>query len=448
MTWVPYLALQYSWAAGTAFTSYAFILYAGTVVPLQGVWNCFNYIRTRQLKHAQELFSDLISSYLGFTPSSTHPFRGAETETLTFTSVSQEVTSKYAFDNYDDELLTYFSIASTPDGLEYDPNYWIASNFSLPVPPDHFPILVSSAYIPNGDAFLIAKRIKKVLRDRSIVASYDSREAKADCVTKEHVIFRIRLYRKTDLDGTIIVEIQRRDGFDVAFQADSIAILDAAEGKNTDSAQNDTFVYYQDDAFLNSLNYTQDTLDIANAILFPEDGCVMYDSTDMALSALAAHVNAKRVGKLAILVARDLLYSEKFIRLRDVIFSNACMSVSVNDNISSSTRYNRIQLLSLEILANATASLRIESTSQDLSMGQALVLHMIYLVENAEFDPRAADLACFILKNTTRSADLSTTENERLANALMKASRHGHEVHADLEMHSQQCMELMYGEIA
>ena len=63
MTWVPYLALQYSWAAGTAFTHYYFILFAGTVVPLQGVWNCFNYARTRQLKHARELFSSLVSSF-------------------------------------------------------------------------------------------------------------------------------------------------------------------------------------------------------------------------------------------------------------------------------------------------------------------------------------------------------------------------------------------------
>eukprot|EP00956_Cyclotella_meneghiniana_P012895 scaffold18393_cov39-Cyclotella_meneghiniana.AAC.1 len=63
MTWVPYLALQYSWAAGTAFTHYYFVLYAGTVVPLQGAWNCFNYARTRQLKHARELFSSLVSSF-------------------------------------------------------------------------------------------------------------------------------------------------------------------------------------------------------------------------------------------------------------------------------------------------------------------------------------------------------------------------------------------------
>jgi hypothetical protein len=36
MTWPAYLALQFSWSAGAAFTNYNFILFAGTVVPLQG----------------------------------------------------------------------------------------------------------------------------------------------------------------------------------------------------------------------------------------------------------------------------------------------------------------------------------------------------------------------------------------------------------------------------
>lgn len=49
ITWVPYLALQYTWATGKAFSSYGFILFAGTMVPLQGAWNCFVYIRPRYL---------------------------------------------------------------------------------------------------------------------------------------------------------------------------------------------------------------------------------------------------------------------------------------------------------------------------------------------------------------------------------------------------------------
>mmetsp|Transcript_38457 Transcript_38457/g.38825 ORF Transcript_38457/g.38825 Transcript_38457/m.38825 type:complete len:126 (+) Transcript_38457:1139-1516(+) len=50
MTWTPYLALQFLWASKKAFGNYSFILYAGTVVPLQGVWNFFVYARNRQLQ--------------------------------------------------------------------------------------------------------------------------------------------------------------------------------------------------------------------------------------------------------------------------------------------------------------------------------------------------------------------------------------------------------------
>lgn len=54
MTWPPYLALQYFWAAGKSYGNYGFILYAGTVVPMQGLWNCFVYARNRQLKYVND----------------------------------------------------------------------------------------------------------------------------------------------------------------------------------------------------------------------------------------------------------------------------------------------------------------------------------------------------------------------------------------------------------
>lgn len=61
MTWPPYLALQYTWASGKAFGNYGLILFAGTTVPLQGLWNFFVYARNRQLKtmreHASTRFS-------------------------------------------------------------------------------------------------------------------------------------------------------------------------------------------------------------------------------------------------------------------------------------------------------------------------------------------------------------------------------------------------------
>jgi len=47
ITWVPYLAMQYMWSSGQAFTKYGFILYAASTVPLQGFWNFVVYARPR-----------------------------------------------------------------------------------------------------------------------------------------------------------------------------------------------------------------------------------------------------------------------------------------------------------------------------------------------------------------------------------------------------------------
>jgi len=52
VTWVPYLAMQYMWSSGKAFTNYGFILYAASSVPLQGFWNFIVYARPRYLNQS------------------------------------------------------------------------------------------------------------------------------------------------------------------------------------------------------------------------------------------------------------------------------------------------------------------------------------------------------------------------------------------------------------
>ena len=105
-----------------------------------------------------------------------------------------------------------------------------------------------------------------------------------------------------------------------------------------------------------------------NAILFPQDGhvIVMYGSIDMALSALAAHVNINRVGRLAIPVARDFKFRGNCYVCQQKVFS-------------SSIQYNRIQLSSLEILVTDSINLsRFVSgvgsgSSSDLPCGECRV---------------------------------------------------------------------------
>jgi len=60
ITWPPYLALQYIWAAGN-FPPYGFTLFASTMVPLQGFWNAFVFFRVRAKKQARQA-AQLVSS--------------------------------------------------------------------------------------------------------------------------------------------------------------------------------------------------------------------------------------------------------------------------------------------------------------------------------------------------------------------------------------------------
>lgn len=397
------------------------------------MWNCFNYARTRQLRHARELFSSLISSIgasrrqsaegaeVGFTEQETrYTVIGAAS-----TTVPGSATRSLLLDN-DDELLTYFN---DPVDVEYDPDYWVADNNSLPILPPFYHLLQTSISIPNGSALLISKRIKQILRQRSIVASYQSR-AKADCTTKNNVNFRLRLYRGRGDDITsIIVEIQRREGFDLMFPKDVFAIFDAAEGKAADPMLNEVLNFQDPDDYAE--NYTDIALDKISEILCPDEGITTAKGREITLPVLNSLTNLNKTGRTAILVSRDLLHAEKFTRLRDLILSYASLTGNYTLSIA---QYNRVKLLSLEILANAASCTR--DSEGAFSFRKSLLLHLISLVEDASADPRAADLACLILSNSDISS-LDEEEITRLKSALNNARSYGAKVHADLEEHSR-----------
>mmetsp|Transcript_35898 Transcript_35898/g.78650 ORF Transcript_35898/g.78650 Transcript_35898/m.78650 type:complete len:776 (+) Transcript_35898:89-2416(+) len=63
LTWPVYLALQYTWSSGKAFTSYGFVLAAGTMVPLQGFYNALVYFRARS-GSAKQIASTAVSSMM------------------------------------------------------------------------------------------------------------------------------------------------------------------------------------------------------------------------------------------------------------------------------------------------------------------------------------------------------------------------------------------------
>merc|ERR1712085_216246 len=65
VTWVPYLALQFNWAAGRGYSTYYFILFACTLTPLQGFWNAVVYFRRKAKKRITEFLTKIRSSLSG-----------------------------------------------------------------------------------------------------------------------------------------------------------------------------------------------------------------------------------------------------------------------------------------------------------------------------------------------------------------------------------------------
>ena len=65
LTWPPYLALQYLWAAGSGYSNYGFTLFASTLVPLQGFWNSVVFFRVRMKKSLSDSISFVSRRFSG-----------------------------------------------------------------------------------------------------------------------------------------------------------------------------------------------------------------------------------------------------------------------------------------------------------------------------------------------------------------------------------------------
>jgi hypothetical protein len=117
------------------------------------------------------------------------------------------------------------AVANSSDGI------WQIKR--VPSLPDFYPLERTSVFVPNViDPSNVTMRISDVLRDRSIDAIFDNDKAKAQCTTMEGVEFRVRLYSgRGEYSHGVVVEVQRRFGTSNSFHNDTVAILNAAEGK-------------------------------------------------------------------------------------------------------------------------------------------------------------------------------------------------------------------------
>merc|ERR1712194_472721 len=62
LTWPPYLVLQYLWSSGKAYSMYGFVLLAGSLVPMQGFWNCVAFKRLEAMKKINQTVASMTAA--------------------------------------------------------------------------------------------------------------------------------------------------------------------------------------------------------------------------------------------------------------------------------------------------------------------------------------------------------------------------------------------------
>jgi len=145
-------------------------------------------------------------------------------------------------DDDDDDIVDYFGggVTGGPAVLPADDDVarprsspWdVRERHVRPVPSFH-PLERSRVVVAGAAAGVVAARVAAALQARGTAAAYDAPRAKVDCVSADGVEFRVRLYRGR---AGLVVEVQRRAGFALRYMQDVYAILDAAAGKDLETA--------------------------------------------------------------------------------------------------------------------------------------------------------------------------------------------------------------------
>jgi len=165
-------------------------------------------------------------------------------------------------DDDDDQIMDYFSKANVPittcspltnkkPPSSPSSTHWNVTDSDVPTLPSFYPLEKSSIFVPNASASVLASRVASALQTLSIIASYDAKNAKVDCVTESSTEFRIRLYRSDGLhfNHGIIVEVQRRAGFDLEYAQNVFAIFDAANGNIANGVTSGVMVFLRRDTY-------------------------------------------------------------------------------------------------------------------------------------------------------------------------------------------------------
>jgi hypothetical protein len=262
----------------------------------------------------------------------------------------------------------------------------------VPTLPDFHPLERTSVFVSNvihpSD---VSMRISDVLRDRSIDAKYDNFKAKALCTTMEGVDFRVRLYGgRGEYEHGIIVEVQRRFGTSNSFYNDTVAILNAAEGKGLQptttplsSSDGNNIPLVDDD-----LEYTADGTSSLEMI----SKMFNYQEIDAHLLALQTLVSLTDVNKMGNKTARAV--SKELFRLEnDNVVGAKVLSLIVDKQEEDDTF--KLRSLALNVAANAFEAV---DGQYAMMLKEQLRRVLLHELRSAKDNPRNAVYAARIIK--------------------------------------------------
>jgi hypothetical protein len=296
----------------------------------------------------------------------------------------------------------------------------------VPVLPEYHPLEKTAVLVSHTSPLEVSTRISDVLRDRSIEAFYEDDKAKVKCTTENGVAFRVRLYRgRGEFKHGIIVEVQRRFGVSVNFHADTMAILDAAQGKvppppPSSLAGSLPLVSDSEDEY--QTDGTSSLAMVSTMLKHPGS-----DSQYLALQTLSSLTNASKMGpSTARKVSVELLKPDNEV-------GSKVLSL-VLDKKKEVDRMFNLQVTAMTVIANA-----LEAVNGAVSDIVRENLRPVLLQElgQAESNPRSAQMAArcveFLLEGDHNIGELEIV--------LETALEAGTARHAGLRRQAQVCLD-------
>ena len=310
--------------------------------------------------------------------------------------------------------------------LKIPPKGWNLKD--VPGLPEFYPLERTACFVPNiprNEAMIIANRVSTVLREMSIDVTYDNTKAKAKCMTPENVDFRVRLYRgRNQYNHGIIVEVQRRFGFSINFHSQTMAILDAAEGKNPNippPVVGLPEISDSDDEYDTSLPSSSLAF-VSKMLKHPA-----YDAHALGLKTLSSLTNPVKMGTTT---ARKI--STAFLEPGDDVGIKVIALVQ-DDSMDPADETFGLRLMAMTALSNGIQAL---SGDIDESLWNELRPIFIKILRKAPDNPQLAYLAARSLEfHVQQDPDPS-----ELRAILQSAQAVGESCHADLRREAGVCL--------